>query len=244
MSERSIDDLYRDPEQLPAEDFVFDRQVARVFPDMIRRSVPGYATVVNMTGVLAGVWVQNGSNCYDLGCSLGASALSMAAAIDVPSVRILAIDNSAEMIERARRIPRDDDRIAIEWCCADIMEVGIVNASMVVLNYTLQFIPLHLRLELLRRIRAGMRPGAILVLSEKVRFPDATEERLQNEMHHAFKRANGYNELEISRKRSALERVLLPESIAQHRERLASAGFSRCDLWFRCFNFVSMVARV
>jgi tRNA (cmo5U34)-methyltransferase len=198
-----------------------------------------------MTGVLAGAYVKSGSNCYDLGCSLGASALAMASGISVPSVRIIAVDNSADMIERARQIPRDgNDRIAIDWICADVMQIEIVNASMVVLNFTLQFIPPEQRLELLTRIRAGMRPGAILVLSEKVRFDDAEEERQQNEMHHAFKRANGYNELEISRKRSALERVLLPETLDRHRARLAAAGFRRTDLWFQCFNFVSMVARV
>ena len=47
--------------------------VARVFPDMIRRSVPGYSNVIAGTGLIAGDYVQPGSNCYDLGCSVGAS---------------------------------------------------------------------------------------------------------------------------------------------------------------------------
>ncbi|MES9963827.1 MAG: carboxy-S-adenosyl-L-methionine synthase CmoA, partial [Candidatus Sedimenticola sp. 20ELBAFRAG] len=96
--------------------------------------------------------------------------------------------------------------------------------------------------ELLKRIHQALLPGGILVLSEKITFDDAEEERLQMEMHHAFKRANGYNDLEISQKRTALDNVLIPETLQQHRERLLTAGYSRADLWFQCFNFVSLVA--
>jgi tRNA (cmo5U34)-methyltransferase len=127
--------------------------------------------------------------------------------------------------------------------CADIREVAVENASVVVLNFTLQFIPPGDRLALLERIRAGMRPDAVLVLSEKIAGCDVAQDRLLTELHHAFKRANGYSDLEISQKRSALERVLIPETIATHRQRLVQAGFSRSDLWFQCFNFVSLVAR-
>ena len=37
----AIDTIYADREGMPAP-FVFDRSVATVFPNMIRRSVPGY----------------------------------------------------------------------------------------------------------------------------------------------------------------------------------------------------------
>ena len=41
---------------------------------------------------------------------------------------------------------------------------------------------------------------------------------------------------------SALENVLIPETITVHRERLMDAGFSSVDVWFQCFNFMSMLA--
>ena len=113
---------------------------------------------------------------------------------------------------------------------------------MVVLNFPLQFIAPRQRLNLLARSRNGLLPGGILLLSEKIRFAAPQQEALQIDMHHAFKRANGYAELEISQKRSALEKVLLPETLQQHQQRLAQAGFRRSERWFQCFNFVSMVA--
>ena len=237
------DDLYADPKR-PLSSFAFDERVARVFPDMIRRSIPGYSTVIDMTAVLAGQYVQPGSHCYDLGCSLGASSAAISRGAAKTPCRIFGIDSSPAMLKRAgARLAQLKLPVPVTLICADVLETNIENASLVVLNFTLQFIQPRRRLELIVRIYNGLRPGGILVLSEKLAFTDPEAERLQIEMHHAFKRANGYNDLEISRKRSALEAVLIPESLDCHRDRLAKAGFGRSDLWFQCFNFVSLVAR-
>ena len=244
MSQDSEQDrVYSEPRD-SVDEFIFDQQVARVFPDMIRRSVPGYTTVINLSCVLATQYVQPGSHCYDLGCSLGATSLALQSGIQANDCKIIAVDNSADMLNQAKaRLPEQAGRTPIEWVCADICDTPIENASLVTLNFTLQFIPIEQRTALLTRIQQGLRPGGILVLSEKIAFEDPEEEHLQIEMHHAFKRANGYNDLEISQKRSALENVLIPETVAQHTTRLKQAGFNRSDLWFQCFNFVSLVAR-
>jgi tRNA (cmo5U34)-methyltransferase len=130
----------------------------------------------------------------------------------------------------------------VELICDDLRNVPIADASVVVLNFTLQFIPPEERLSLLERICNGMRPGGVLILSEKVVFADEHLNTLLTDIHHDFKRAHGYSDLEISQKRTALENVLVPEPIAAHRERLKKAGFSSVDVWFQCFNFMSMLA--
>lgn len=236
------DRIYAEPLE-SVGDFCFDQRVAQVFPDMIRRSVPGYATVINMIGVLAAEYVQPRSRCYDLGCSLGASSLALQRGITAPGCRIIGVDNSADMLNQARQLlPSEGSKPPIELVCADILELKIRDASLVVLNFTLQFVPPERRLGLLQTIHRGLRPGGILVVSEKISFPDPEQELQQNRMHHAFKRANGYNDLEISQKRSALEQVLIPETLERHRQRLSEAGFRRTDLWFQCFNFISLIA--
>jgi tRNA (cmo5U34)-methyltransferase len=227
--------------QATVGDFVFDDAVDAVFPDMIKRSVPGYAAIINMIQLLTGRYAQAGSHLYDLGCSLGASTVAMALGSAQTGCDVVAVDNAPAMIERAhatlaRQYPQ------IHWQCADVRDVVIDDASVVVLNFTLQFLPPADRSVLLARIHAGLRPGGILILSEKIAGEDAAADALLTTMHHDFKRANGYSELEISRKRSALENVLVPETLAAHRERLREAGFSRTELWFQCFNFVSLVA--
>lgn len=240
MSDKK-DSLYAG--QRPPADFVFDENVAEVFADMINRSVPGYATIVSMIGMLAERYAVPGSRCYDLGCSLGAATLSMRHHIVAGDCRIIAVDNSSAMIERCRKaVAEDKAEVEVDVVCADILDVEILHASVVVLNFTLQFVPVEKRLALLKKIHEGMLPGGILILSEKICFPDQALNDLFIDMHHRFKRCHGYSALEISQKRSAIENVLIPETIANHEARIAQAGFEFFDVWFQCFNFASMVA--
>ena len=224
-------------------DFSFDERVAEVFPDMIQRSVPGYSNIIATIGMLAKRFIQPNTQAFDLGCSLGAATLSMRRNIDVEGVRLIAVDNSTAMIERCRRhIDAFRSDTPVDIIEGDIRQVKIENASMVVLNFTLQFLPPDDRQALLNRIYAGLRPGGALVLSEKFSFADQTIGDLLFDMHLDFKRANGYSELEISQKRSALENVMLTDSVETHKARLQQAGFEHAEVWFQCFNFGSMLA--
>ncbi len=242
QSDSERDTIYAQSLSEPAA-FAFDDEVVRVFPDMIRRSVPGYTTIIAMTGLLAARHVQPGSRLYDLGCSLGASTLSMRQHLHSSDCTLVGVDNSAAMIERCRSvIDTDSHETPVELVCADIQDIAIENASMVVLNFTLQFLDPAQREQLIQTIYGGLLPGGILVLSEKVIFEDEHLNQLNIELHHEFKKANGYSDLEIAQKRSALEDVLIPESLNQHKTRMRTAGFSSCDVWFQCFNFASMVA--
>jgi len=224
-------------------DWTFDERVAEVFPDMIQRSVPGYSNIISMIGMLAERFVQPNSNVYDLGCSLGAATLSVRRNVRVPDCKIIAVDNSPAMIERCRRhIDAFRAETPVEVIEADIRDIPLENASMVVLNFTLQFLAPEDRQQVLNKVYKALKPGGALVLSEKFSFEDATVGELLFNMHHDFKRANGYSELEISQKRSMLENVMLTDSVETYKKRLHDAGFQHAEVWFQCFNFGSLVA--
>ena len=237
------DDIY-DSETADKGSFEFNEAVAAVFPDMLERSVPGYAASIQAIGVLASRYVQPGTRCYDLGCSLGAATLEMRRNIDVEGCQIIAVDNSHAMIAAFRKRLEADlsDGPPVDIVQGDIRNIEIEQASMVVMNYTLQFLAPAERPDMIKRIAEGMSCGGVLVLSEKVLDDDPVTEQLLVELHHQFKRRNHYSELEISRKRTAIEDVLVPESVATHRARLKAAGFKHVGVWLRYFNFVSLVA--
>jgi tRNA (cmo5U34)-methyltransferase len=236
------DNLYANPLPQVAA-FAFDESVVSVFPDMIKRSVPGYATIINMIGNLAERYAQADSYCYDLGCSLGAATLAMRHRIQAANCSIIGVDNSPAMIARCEQvIAADSAEVDVTLQCADLLDQPIENASVVVLNFTLQFIAIEKRAEILQKIYRGLRPGGVLILSEKLAFDDEQHQALMIELHHNFKRANGYSDLEIAQKRSAIENVLIPETLSIHRQRLKDAGFASVDVWFQCFNFASMIA--
>ncbi len=224
-------------------DFRFDERVAAVFPDMIRRSVPGYGEIISLLGLFAQNYSQPGSSIYDLGCSLGASTLALRERISAEGCTIIAVDNSEAMIEQCKKnLQQIDSAIETDLRCADIRDIEITNASVVVFNFTLQFIPLEERAGLIQKIYDGLLPGGVLILSEKIAFDDPQEQQQQEALHIAFKQSNGYSELEISQKRAALEQVLVPETVAAHQQRLQGAGFGSANIWFQCLNFASIVA--
>ena len=228
---------------IPHTDFVFDEKVVAVFPDMINRSVPGYTTIIAMIGTLAAEYAQPDSRCYDLGCSLGAASLSMRRSITATGCEIIGIDNSPAMVAGCQEVfAAEDGQVPVTVQCEDILNSTIENASIVVMNFTLQFVQPEQRDALMQKIYTGLLPGGLLILSEKIRFEDAVLNDLFIEMHHRFKEQQGYSRLEISRKRAALEKVLIPETIGEHERRIQATGFKSFDVWFQCFNFASMVA--
>ena len=243
INEHPDDKLFAEPLK-QIDQFTFNKAVVDVFPDMIKRSVPGYTTIIGMIGDLAERFTQPNTRCYDLGCSLGAASLAMRRRIGVDGCEIIAIDNSRAMIEQCQKlIARDHGATTVEVRCQDILDVDIHNASIVVLNFTLQFIAKEHRGPILRKIYQGLNPGGVLIMSEKVAFADDSHHSLMIDLYHSFKKVNGYSDLEISQKREALENVLMPETLDQHRLRLKQSGFNDADVWFQCFNFASLIAQ-
>ncbi len=225
-------------------DFQFDQQVVRVFPDMIRRSVPGYELVLELLALAARQFSQPASNIYDLGCSLGAATLAMRRTVPHSDCRIIAVDNSKDMVQRAReQIHRDNSVVEVDVISADVLDLDIDNASLVVLNFTLQFIAPARRTALLQTIHAGLRPGGVLLIAEKLSFADQRTQQLLDQWHQGFKRSQGYSDLEIAQKRQALENVMRPDTLETHSQRLRQVGFEHVCQWFQALNFAAVLAR-
>lgn len=242
MKQTQTDTIFSKPVE-KVTDFAFDEAVARVFPDMIRRSVPGYTTIIPMIGIITEHYAQNNTHCYDLGCSLGASTLAMRHGLKSKDCQLVAIDNSEAMLDRCRHyIELDNEHTAVKLLHADINTLTFKPSSVITLNFTLQFIAPDLRAALLSKIYQALTPGGVLILSEKICFDESHEQETLENLHWGFKKANGYSELEVSQKRSALEQVLLPDTLETHKYRLTNAGFSAPHLWYQCFNFMSLIA--
>ena len=242
MSSSNRDKLFADP-LASVKNFVFDQAVADVFQDMVERSIPGYQTIINHTGELAHRFVKANTNCYDLGCSLGASTLAIRERTESRGVTIYAVDNSKPMLEKcSSNLTAQISTTQTQMVNADICDIDISNASLVVMNFTLQFVPLEQRAALISKIYQGLNLGGCLVISEKLHFEPQALNNLLTQLHHQFKREQGYSDLEISQKRDSIENVLLPETLETHINRLKGCGFESASPWFQCFNFGSLIA--
>ncbi|EIC23420.1 carboxy-S-adenosyl-L-methionine synthase CmoA [Thiorhodovibrio frisius] len=242
FQQNTRDRLYAGMEAAPG-DFAFDDSVARVFPDMISRSVPCYCDLVKLMAVLARRFLHPDARCFDLGCSLGAVSAALLGQYRHLGLRVVAVDNSQAMIDRLnQRLAEEVAGGRLQARCEDLTEVDTSGASLLILNLTLQFIAPEQRLALLARLRERLQPGGGLLLAEKVQCANPDAEHLLAEAHAEFKRANGYSELEISRKRAALERVMRLDAPEVHAERLRAAGFTQVVPWFQCLNFMAWAA--
>lgn len=223
-------------------DFAFTDEVAAVFPDMIRRSIPGYETIIPMTGLIAARHLRAGDTVIDLGCSLGATSQAIAAQTD-QDITLVGIDSSAAMIERATEA-NDDKRLTFLQADAlseNVMEM-ITGARVIVMNFFLQFCEPGSRASLLQEVRTRLNPDGVLILSEKIVDTGAGKDGFYDETHLAWKRANGYSDLEVSQKRNALENVMRIDTEQVHLDRLHAAGFHQVDQWYKCLNWASFLA--
>jgi tRNA (cmo5U34)-methyltransferase len=238
----SRDDIYQH-HRTPVPPFKFDDKVARVFDDMINRSIPFYREIIKRQVQLIEYYYQDGTTIYDLGCSNGNIGLLTGRTMGQIPFKMIAVDNSAPMLdvyrERLTSTPWID-RITLQ--CQNISQTIIENASVVVLNFTQQFLPPNDRDALTSKIYEGLTPGGVLLFSEKITHKNKNLSDLQQDFYYAFKRENGYSDLEISQKREALEKVLIPETMEKHLERLQQAGFNAMDVWQKWFNFAALIA--
>jgi tRNA (cmo5U34)-methyltransferase len=225
------------------EDFVFSDRVVEVFDDMLDRSIPFYREVIRSIACLLQSSLRSGDTVVDLGCATATTLLELARQLPEKKLHFIGIDNSTAMLEKARlKAELFSKQDQITFSAEDITRLHRPGTSVFLLNYTLQFIRPLLREDFLRRLHTDLKPGGIMILCEKTINPDSRFNREFIEIYHRFKRERGYSELEIAKKREALENVLIPFSIDENKALLQKAGFPQVATFFQWFNFSAFVA--
>jgi tRNA (cmo5U34)-methyltransferase len=224
--------------------FEFNETVASVFDDMITRSVPHYKEMIELQSRLTAKFYQSGTEIYDLGCSNGNFTAAFISEMGDKDFHLTAVDNSAPMLEFfKKRISGFIGYERVTPVLSDIMDIRFNKSSVVIANLTLQFIPVGQREELIKRIYDSLMPGGIFLITEKTVNSNHDLSDLQQEFYYRLKEENGYSKIEITRKREALENVLIPETVEAHMERLKSAGFCAIEIWFKWFHFTAFICR-
>tara|TARA_Y100001970_G_scaffold288855_1_gene417345 strand:- start:27173 stop:27901 length:729 start_codon:yes stop_codon:yes gene_type:complete len=220
--------------------FSFNKEVTGVFEDMISRSVPGYQSSLNLIKNISSKYITNDSLSYDLGCSLGASSKAILEGSRNIKSKLISIDNSPTMIEACKHnFSKEISKGKVSFVREDISEIEFQPSSFLSLNYVLQFLPLLDRDNLIRKIHYSLTAQGGLLISEKINLLSKKQNDSLIRLHHGFKSAHGYSELEISSKRDALEGVLITETEEDHLKRFKSVGFTTGIKLMQNLNFIT-----
>ena len=235
------DDIFLDKNS-PTK-FEFNSGVAEVFDDMLERSVPLYRECQDLTVNWCKRLATPDRCVYDLGCSTGSLLRLLAESIPTtPRVPLIGVDNSAAMLSKAREKLNNSPN-SVDFIKANLDASFSFNDSCaIVMNYTLQFIPVENRAPLLKKIYESLMPGGGFILNEKVLSENELLGETFVEMHHDFKKGHGYSKMEISKKREALENVLVPLKLSKTMTLVREAGFTTVDIFFKWNNFAGLIA--
>jgi len=228
-----------------ASDFEFDEHVAAVFDDMLVRSIPFYLEQQSMIAEIAARFWTPDSCVYDLGCSTGTMLVRVARTIG-PSARLVGYDNAPPMLDRAARKVGESgcaNRIDLRFADlnADPAVLDLPDASVITMCWTLQFVRPLSRDQLIRRLYDALLPGGVLLVTEKVLTGSSHMNRLFVELYYDFKKRNAYTDHEITRKREALENVLVPYRIDENIELFRRNGFAIVETFFQWYNFAAFL---
>ncbi len=119
---------------------------------------------------------------------------------------------------------------------------SLPDAQVIVMLYTLQFLRPMLRPRVVRTLYQSLRPGGCLIFAEKVLGSDPGLRRVFIDLYHKYKSRNGYSATEISRKREALENVLIPFTDEENLAMLREAGFAQRERLFQWYSFAAYIA--
>lgn len=230
-----------------AQDFAFDERVAQVFDDMVSRSVPFYHEIQRIQADLVMDFLpeDNGVIC-DLGCSTGTTLAYLSQHPDCPqTARFIGFDNSKPMLDKAKA--KLSGLVGGGQVVLELADLAVLPelpaANVIILNWALQFVRPIDREALLGKVYSALKPGGILLLSEKILAKDAIFNRLYIHHYLKFKTSqSGYTDVENQRKREALENVLVPYRLDENLTLLDRVGFQHKDVYFQWLNFICIMA--
>ena len=225
------------------EKWEFGEEVTDVFDDMLERSIPEYEEMRAACLALAFKYAQRKTAIVDLGCSRGEAIAPLIDKFGVNN-QFVGVEVSAPMLAAARqRFSGMIDAGVVTIRDMDLRtDFPQVSASVILSVLTIQFTPIEYRLRILQDVYNHLIPGGAFILVEKVIGASAELDATFVEEYYTMKRANGYTQEQIDRKRLSLEGALVPMTANWNEQSMRVAGFTQVDCFWRWMNFAGWIA--
>ena len=218
----------------------FTDEVADHFDSHVRKSIPLYEEIQDMTVNLSEWFIHNGSTVYDIGASTGETIHRLQRKhASKENVIFTGIDNSEKMVKHARKKVSARN---VRFLCQDVLQTEFEEADLIISLFTLQFLGIAERTKVLHRLFQSLRSGGALILGEKVLAEEGRFDEIWVELYWDFKRSQGLTDDQILHKARSIRGVLRPITLTEHIKLLRETGFNNIDVFLKWCNFAGIVA--
>jgi tRNA (cmo5U34)-methyltransferase len=230
----------------PGAKWAFDDGVAQVFPDMLKRSIPGYSTMRDCVVRVAKPFLESANSekyFLDIGCSRGDVIYDVLNSLSsIGHVQVVGVDSSKPMIDLATESFSRFTNVSFVHADATNMTITPGKYSVITSVLTAQFLPLDTRQEFFEMVHSGLSHDGAFIVVEKILGETPKSQAFLVDNYHIFKKDNGYSEEQVEQKRKSLQGVLVPLRGSENESMLKDAGFSCVQRFWQCLNFAGWIA--
>ena len=179
-----------------------------ILSNHMRKSIPDYDQGHSLILEISEFFVKQESIIYDIGCSNGELTHQLAKKYQGKKVQIIGVDCEKNFIKAAKGHSQTNRNLTFET--ENAIDYKYKTCDLVILYYTLQFIQIDKRENLLLSLYKSLKKGGGLLLFEKTRQDNPRANDILNQLYTDFKLNNGYTGNEIVAKARSLKGVLEP----------------------------------
>jgi tRNA (cmo5U34)-methyltransferase len=224
--------------------FSFTGKTTKYFDTHISKSIPFFLESHKLISKLSTFFVSNESTVYDLGCSTGLSLRAIADHNLNKRFKIVGIDLSKDMINKAKinTNKKKYNKIKINYLCNDVLKIKLDKSDLIISNYFIQFIHPKKRQKIFDKIYNSLNYGGGFIFFEKTRGPDARFQDMFTQLYNDYKSDSGFTEKEILNKTKSIRGYLEPFTEKANIDFLKRAGFKDYTTVFKYYSFQGFLA--
>lgn len=213
-------------------DLNFSFDTIENFDSHIELSIPNYKHIWELINSLSSYFIVKNTNVYDLGCSTGIGLKHLLFRNKVENVKFIGYDNSENMIKQSHNTK---DYHIVQ---ADITDENLTfpNASLILLIFTLQFLPTSKKIALLKRVYDSLLIGGAMILTEKIFSETGKIQDIFTFSYYDFKEQN-FSKEEILNKQHDLRYIMKNNTDTEIKKILSKIGFSYIEPFFQSLQF-------
>lgn len=216
------------------------------FDNHIEMSIRGYNHLHDDIINLSRYFVEDYTDVVDIGCSTGKTIAAMAEqnkefAPNAHYVGVEVAEGFKSDMEERQKILTESYTNQFTFEFQDIRQYEFNNCSLVTSIFTLQFMPMKDREEVIGRIYDGLNTGGAFIFSEKTVANNARIQEMMTFTFYDYKRKNFSTE-DIMTKEVTLRNMLKPNTWNELEDMILGAGFRTVQPFWQNFLFVGAIA--